>query len=94
MLDFDFGMIESRGSLQVKSHSENDVWDQVRKAERLHGDQAEAELALRIQELIATKQFEEARFWSTVAARLKDLHDIKLPGPSVLPKLVITNDGG
>lgn len=86
-------MVESRGSLQVKSHSEKDVWDQVREAERRHGDQAEAKLVQRIHELTATKQFEEASFWSAVAARLKDLHDIKFPGPTVLPTLLNTTEG-
>jgi hypothetical protein len=78
----------------VKSHSEKDVWDQVREAERRYGDQAEAQLAQRIHELTATKQFEEASFWSAVAARLKDLQDIKLPGATVLPMLLGTTDGG
>lgn len=89
-----FLQVESRGSLQVKSHSEKDVWDQVREAECRHGDRAEVRLAQRIHELTATKQFEEVSFWSAVAARLKDLHDIKLPGPTVLPMLLNTTDDG
>lgn len=93
MLGSGSGKVESRGSLQVKSHSEKDVWDQVREAERRHGDQAEARLAQRIHELTAAKQFEEASFWSNVAARLRDLHDIKLPGPTVLPMLLSTTGG-
>jgi hypothetical protein len=94
VVDFASSMIESQRSLQVKSHSEKDVWDQVREAERRHGDQAEAILAQRIHELTGKRQFEEASFWSAVAARLKDLHDIKLPGPTVLPMLLNTPDGG
>lgn len=93
VIDFVPGMIESQGSLQVKSHSEKDIWDQVREAERRHGDQAEAELAKRIHELTARKQFEEASFWSAVAARLQNLHDIKLPGPTILQTLLGTTDG-
>ncbi|WP_349681340.1 DUF6961 family protein [Sphingopyxis sp. UBA6723] len=66
----------------------------MRAAERQHGDRAEAELARRIHELTAAEQFDEASFWSAVAARLKQLHDIKLPGPSVLPKLLNEIDSG
>jgi hypothetical protein len=93
VIDLVPGMVESQGSLQVKSHSEKEIWEQVREAERLHGDQAEAQLAKRIHELTAKKQFEEASFWAAAAARLKDLHDIKLPGPTVLPELLNTTDG-
>jgi len=39
----------------VKSHSEKDVWQEVRKAERLHGDQAEVRRAQRTDELTGTK---------------------------------------
>lgn len=78
----------------MKSHSERDVWQEVRKAERLHGDQAEVRLAQRIDELIKTKHFEEASFWSAVADRLKDLHAIKLPGSSVLPALMTPTHSG
>ncbi len=51
----------------MKSHSEKDVWQEVRKAGRLHGDRAEVRLAQRIDELTRTKVFEEASFWSAVA---------------------------
>lgn len=88
VIDFDSRIVESRESFQVTSHSEKDVWDQVREAERRHGDQAEAELVQRILELTATKKFDEASFWAAVAARLKDLHNIKLPDPTVLPTLL------
>ncbi|MGH6696256.1 hypothetical protein [Sphingopyxis sp.] len=78
----------------MKSHTEQDIWEQVREAERLHGDQAETQLAKRIHQLTAKKQFEEASFWAAAAARLKDLHDIKLPGQTVLPELLNPTDGG
>ncbi|WP_414711692.1 DUF6961 family protein [Sphingopyxis sp. UBA6734] len=78
----------------MRSFSEKDIWAEVRAAERQHGDRAEAELARRIHELTAAEQFDEASFWSAVAARLKQLHDIKLPGPSVLPKLLNEIDSG
>lgn len=87
-------MIESQGSLQVKSHSEKDIWNEVREAERRYGDQAETELAKRIHQLTAGKRFEEASFWSAVAARLQDLHDIKLPGPTILETHLEPSDGG
>jgi hypothetical protein len=51
----------------VKSHSEKDVWQEVRKAERLHGDKAEVRLAERIDELTRTKDFEKVSFWSALA---------------------------
>lgn len=78
----------------MKSHSEKDVWDQVRDAERRYGDQAETVLAQRINELTAAKAFDEVSFWSTVAARLQCLHDIEFPGRSVLPKLLDATDDG
>jgi hypothetical protein len=77
----------------VKAHSEKDIWDQVREAERRHGDKAEAELAARIHELTTRQHFEEASFWAAVAARLKDLHEIKLPGQTILPALLNTPGG-
>lgn len=76
------------GSLRVKLHAEKDIWREARNAERRHGDHAEDRLAQKIHELTAKQQFEEASFWSAVAARLKELHEIKLPGSSVLPLLV------
>jgi hypothetical protein len=94
MLDYFFGIAESQGSLHVRSLSEEDIWAEVRAAERRHGDRAEAELVRRIHDLTAAERFEEASFWSAVAARLKQLHDIKLPGPSVLPKLLNEIDNG
>ena len=51
----------------MKSHSDKGVWQEVRKAERLHGDKAEVRFAQRIDELTRTKEFEKASFWSAVA---------------------------
>lgn len=78
----------------MRSLSEKDIWAEVRAAERRYGDRAEAELARRIHALTAAEQFEEASFWSAVAARLKHLHDIKLPGSAVLPKLLLDEIDG
>jgi hypothetical protein len=76
----------------VKSHSENEVWDRVRDAERQFGDEAEATIAQRIHELTAAREFDEASFWSAVAARLKDLHSIRFPEKTVLPALLDASD--
>lgn len=94
VLDFALGMIRSQGSLQVKSHSEQDIWNEVREAERRYGDRAETELAKRIHQLTAGRRFEEISFWSAVAARLQNLHDIRLPGPTTLETLLEPADGG
>lgn len=51
----------------MKSHSEKGVWQEVRKAARLHGDQAEVRLAQRTDELTRTKVYEKASFWSVAA---------------------------
>lgn len=78
----------------MKLFAEKDIWAEVRAAERRHVDRAEAELARRIHDLTAAEQFEEASFWSVVTAHLKHLYDIKLTGPSVLPKLLNEIDNG
>lgn len=67
----------------MKLRTEKDIWDEVRKAERAHGDQAELVLIQRILDLTEAKEFEDASFWAAVAARLKNLHDIKLPGQAL-----------
>lgn len=78
----------------MKLHAEKDIWQEVRNAERQHGDRAEEQLARKINDLTARQRFEEASFWSAVAARLKELHEIKFPGSSVLPLLVNPADSG
>ncbi len=75
----------------MKSHSDNQIWDCVRDAERQFGDEADARIAQRIHELTMAREFDEAAFWSAVAARLKDLHSIRLPGQTVLPALLGTS---
>lgn len=76
----------------MKSHSENEVWNCVRDAESRFGDEAEARIAQRIHELTMAREFDEASFWSAVAARLKDLHSIRFPGQTVLPALLGMSD--
>lgn len=77
----------------MKSHSDKDVWEEVRNAERLFGDQAEDRIADHIHKLALAKNQDEAAFWESVAARLKDLHNIKLPKASVLPKILNSTNG-
>jgi len=67
----------------VRTPFEDEVWERVREAERRYGEEAELILTRRIDELIATSDFDQASIWCAVAARLKDLHNIKLQAPIV-----------
>lgn len=77
----------------MNSHSDKDVWEEVRKAERLFGDEADDRIADHILKLTLAEDHEKASFWSAVAVRLKELHAIKLPNSSVLPTIMNPTKG-
>ncbi len=62
--------------------ADHDLWGQALAIESQYGDRGPEVLAQRSVELRKAREFQEAEFWSEVAACLTDLHAIRCGFPS------------